>query len=318
MPPRGTVASDPENLHGAMRLSVVIPTRDRPELLADCLRSLAQQALPAGGMEVLVVDDGSRKPVALDEPVGEIAVACLRQSHLGLNAARNRGAEAARGELVAFVDDDVIAPAGWAAAVDGGFTSTGCDALGGRISLRPERPLPEWLTDEQLAYLSRYDLGDAPRQVGLRDLPFGANFALQREALERLGGFRADLDRVGETLISNGETELLRRLLREGGRIVYWPAAEVAHRVTAERLTRAWFRERALAQGISDLRTEPAGARTDALLGHLLALRETIRAARELPRLIGRLARGRSRFDLVLWREYWRGRRLEAKRLRLR
>lgn len=95
-------------------------------------------------------------------------------------------------------------------------------------------------------------------------MPFGANFAITRVMLGQLEPFRDGLDRVGATLISNGETELLLRVLDIGGRIIYWPDAEVAHRVPAERLTKTWFRRRALAQGVSDVRWLDSGATVSA------------------------------------------------------
>jgi glucosyl-dolichyl phosphate glucuronosyltransferase len=229
-----------------MRLSVVIPTRDRPAMLADCLRTLADQAKPPGGMEVLVVDDGSQEPIAVDGARREVPVRCLRQAAGGLNAARNRGVEEAQGELIAFLDDDTLVRPGWANAIHEGFETRSCEALGGRITLQLDGEMPSWVTRKQLSLLSHYDLGPAPKEVGRRGLPFGANFAVTRETLARFNGFRVDLDRVGTALISNGETELLRRILAARGRIVYWPAADVAHRVPAERLTKEWFRRRAL------------------------------------------------------------------------
>jgi glycosyltransferase involved in cell wall biosynthesis len=301
-----------------MRLSVVIPTRDRPELLADCLETLAVQAQPPGGMEILVVDDGSEEPLVLDGGRREVPVRCLRQPAGGLNAARNRGVEEARGELIAFLDDDTLVRPGWATAIHEGFATQSCEALGGRITLELGGELPSWVTRKQLSLLSHYDLGPAPKEVGRRGLPFGANFAVTRETLARFDGFRVDLDRVGTALISNGETELLRRILAARERIVYWPAADVAHRVPAERLTKEWFRRRAVAQGVSDVRTEPTGERTESIVRALLLTRETIRAARDLPLLARQLARERSRFDLALWLAYSRGRREELKRLRLR
>jgi hypothetical protein len=118
-------------------------------------------------------------------------------------------------------------------------------------------------------------------------------------------------------LISNGETELFHRVLATGGRIVYWPAATVEHRVPRERLTQEWFRERALAQGASDVLTEATGPRTDAVIRCLLLARETVRMIGDLPDLLRHLARERRRFDFALWLAYARGRRAEIRRLRV-
>ena len=303
-----------------MRLSVVIPTRNRPGVLADCLATLIAGAPPAGRMEVIVVDDGSDEPLAVDGGSEAVPVRCLRQEPGGLNVARNHGVAEASGELVAFLDDDTLVRPGWAAAVDAGFAETGAGVLGGRIVLRVEGggELPGWVSRKQLSYLSAYDLGPEPKVVGRRELPFGANFAIRRDVLDGMDGFRPDLDRVGRTLISNGETELLRRILAADGKVVYWPAAEVTHRVPPERLDRDWFAQRAIAQGASDIRTEPTGGKTDSLVRAILIGREYLRAVRDLPNLLSQLARERRSFDLKLWLAYSRGRREELRRLRIR
>ena len=282
-------------------MSVVIPSRDRHTLLADCLATLRGQE-PPGGWEVIVVDDGSKEPL---EPAvkrlaaADLPVRCVRQEAAGLNAARNFGVDKASGEIVAFLDDDTIVNPGWVKALDRGFAETGCDAIGGRVVLRFEGGLetPKWLTEQRLLYLSRYDLGDRPRPIVATPFPVGANFAVARTRVLDLAGFQEGLDRVGGELISNGEWELLRRLIGAGGTVLYWPSAEVCHRVPAHRLTKEWFRRRARAQGTSDVLTDPLGPGSYPLR----AAREVVRAGRALPILARRLVEGRGSFDAELW-----------------
>jgi glucosyl-dolichyl phosphate glucuronosyltransferase len=266
---------------------------------------------------VIVVDDGSDEPLAPTVAIAASAgvpARCVWQPKAGLNAARNRGVASARGEIVAFLDDDTLVDPRWLAAIDRAFGDHGCDAVGGRVVLRLESggELPRWLTEKRLGYLSAYDLGPNARDVHGPPLPVGANFAVRRTALEGLGGFRDGLDRVGRELISNGEFELLRRLLSSGGRVVYRPDAEVVHRVPAERLTKDWFRRRAYAQGVSDVRTDPLDGDPFALR----AARETVRAARALPILARRMVEGRGSFDAELWLIACRARVEELQRQR--
>jgi glycosyltransferase involved in cell wall biosynthesis len=99
--------------HAAPQVSVVVPTRDRPELLAVALRGICQQqSVP---IEILVVDDGSADPAAVDSVVSALTdprVRILRpqgaaaRRSAGVSAARNRGLAAAGGDWVAFCDDD--------------------------------------------------------------------------------------------------------------------------------------------------------------------------------------------------------------------
>jgi glycosyltransferase involved in cell wall biosynthesis len=115
--------------------SIVVPTRERPHYLDVALASIAPQAREAGA-EVLVVVDGP------DPASGEIAERhgtrwIAHDSPRGLNAARNTGAANTTGELVAFVDDDVEAPAGWLRALlEAAEADSGADALGGPIRAR--------------------------------------------------------------------------------------------------------------------------------------------------------------------------------------
>jgi glycosyltransferase involved in cell wall biosynthesis len=281
-----------------VRLSVVIPTRDRPELLADTLATLAEQDV---AVDVVVVDDGSSCDLA--PAVGDRA-RLVRQAPAGLNAARDHGVREARGEIIAFLDDDVLVAPGWARAVLAAFERTRCDALAGRITLQCEAEVPRWLTPPRRRYLSELDLGDAPQMLWDGETPVGANCAVTRAAHARAGGFRPGLDRSGTTLISNGDVEFFRRVRDEGGKLMYSPEAAVQHRVPAERLTVSWFLRRAFAQGISDELLRD-GDRTPALLRHV---REVMRCGRAAPILARRLAEGRGPADARIWLAYCRGR----------
>ena len=96
-------------------ISVIIPTFNRPGPLRDCLSALARQTLPLGSFEIVVVDDGSPRPLELD-PAGwaqAFSLRVVRQENTGPAGARNRGVEAARGAIVAFTDDDCLPTPDW-------------------------------------------------------------------------------------------------------------------------------------------------------------------------------------------------------------
>jgi glycosyltransferase involved in cell wall biosynthesis len=290
-----------------MRLSVVIPTRDRPATLADALRTLAAQDVDAGVLDVVVVDDGSAGdlgPVVAAATSARVPVRLERQAPAGLNAARDRGVAVTDGEVVAFLDDDVLVAPAWARAVLDAFAGTGCAGLAGRIALLPEVEVPRWVTPRRRSYLSELDLGAAPREL-VAETPVGANCAVTRAAHAHAGGFRPGLDRSGAALISNGDVEFFRRVRDAGGTLVYAPGAAVQHRVPADRLTEGWFVRRAFAQGVSDelLRAPAAGPRRALRLG-----REVVRCGRAGPILARRLAERRGPADARIWVSYCRGR----------
>jgi glycosyltransferase involved in cell wall biosynthesis len=238
-----------------VKLSAIVPTHDRPVGLQRCLETLGAQDVSVSDFEVIVIDDGSTSDiqslVAAVDANSRFAIRYERQELGGLNGARNRGVSLAQGEILGFLDDDTLVSTGWASALVQAFASYPCAAVGGRVDLELAGPAPSWL--EQLRhYLAAYDLGGEARWLEDEPVPVGANCAVRRSDFDRIGGFQPGLDRIGGSLVSNGDTEFFRRLRSRGGRLRYEPRASVLHCVPAERLTVAYFRERHRAQGISD------------------------------------------------------------------
>lgn len=296
-------------------LSAIVPTRDRPDLLRDCLVTLAAQLVEPGELEVVVIDDGSAvdlESVVAEAPAGLVTVRYVRQEPAGLTVARNHGAEVAGGDVLAYLDDDTLVSQGWASAVLAAFDATGCDGLAGRVELKLEGPAPRWLDSGRLRlYLSELDLGAGPRrEIEPPLLPVGANCAVRRAAFDRVGGFRSGFGRSGASLLSNEELDFFRRVRATGGTIVYEPEAHVLHRVPESRLTIEWFRRRSHAQGVSDVLLDPpaASARQPAIVA-----RELLRGGRAAPILVQNLLQGHGPTNARLWLSYCRG-RLDAVR----
>jgi glucosyl-dolichyl phosphate glucuronosyltransferase len=295
-----------------MRLTAIVPTHDRPDALRACLDTLGRQDVDRGRLEVLVVDDGSTTDMGrvVDEAArdSDVVMRCQRQSLGGLNAARNRGAAAAAGDVLAFLDDDTLVSPGWGAAMVNAFELNPCAGVGGKVELDVSGPFPAWLAVRKY-YLAEYDLGPQARWLDGDPVPVGANCAVRRSDFERLGGFRAGLDRIGGSLVSNGDTEFFRRLRAAGGQLRYEPAASVVHCVPRDRLTLEFFLRRDFSQGVSD--------------ELMLALEQPLPRPRRLTRLGSELARelrpmtetvakdlvrGRGAVNARLFANYWRGR----------
>ena len=200
-------------------VSVVVPTRERAGYLEVTLSSLARQDLREP-YEVIVVDDGSADGTA--EVVDRAGVRLVAHaSPRGPNAARNTGVQAARAELVAFVDDDVDAPPGWLRAlVEGAARHPRAEAFGGPIRARLEGPAPGGCGRERPP-ITTLDLGPHDTETLL---VWSANMLVRRRAFERAGPFDPDLPTGGD------EEEWLRRLVDAGGRVVYLAAAGLDHR----------------------------------------------------------------------------------------
>lgn len=200
-------------------VSVVVPTRDRAHYLEVSLASLMRQSFDQP-YEVIVVDDASSDATECVASGGGAQVVRLPEPS-GPNAARNAGIRAASAELIALVDDDVDAPAGWlAAVVEGARRHPDAEAFGGPIRARFEGPTPRSCGREEPP-ITTLDLGAEDREV---EFVWGANMALRRSAVARVGEFDAGLAHFGE------EEEWLTRLRSAGGRVVYLAAAGLVHR----------------------------------------------------------------------------------------
>jgi glycosyltransferase involved in cell wall biosynthesis len=121
-------------------LSVVVPTRDRPDRLAVCLAALERQT---ADLEIVVVDDASRDARAVADVVaGAPRARLVRGEGRGPAAARNRGVGAAKGTIICFTDDDCEPVPEWAAALAARITSSDDvhAAAGPTRNARPENP----------------------------------------------------------------------------------------------------------------------------------------------------------------------------------
>jgi GT2 family glycosyltransferase len=154
-------------------------------------------------------------------------------------------------------------------------------------------------------FLAEYDLGSEPTWLERQPVPVGANCAVRRTEFERVGGFRVGLDRIGRSLVSNGDTEFFLRMRSSGGRLRYEPSAHVFHCVPASRLKLRYFAERYHAQGVSD-------ELLFADRGEAISWRGRLGRARFLAAgatwLLKDALRGRSSVDGWLDMHYWAGR----------
>jgi glycosyltransferase involved in cell wall biosynthesis len=214
--------------------SVIIPTYERPGLLAECIRALARLDYPAERFEVIVVDDGSAvAPAAELEEFGELLdVRLLTQANAGPAAARNRGAAAARGHFLAFTDDDCAPDAGWLRALAARFAETPDRLVGGRtLNALPANPHAETSQLIIEVVYEHYNTGPAGPRF------FASNNLAAPAELFRAGrGF-------DEAFTTSEDREVCDRWLARGLRLAYAPDAVVlhAHALTLRTLWRQHF-----------------------------------------------------------------------------
>jgi glycosyltransferase involved in cell wall biosynthesis len=251
-----------------MKITVILCTYNRCRSLERALKSVGASTLPESAeWEVLVVDNNSSDQTR--ETVEEFCrqdpgrFRYLFEPQPGKSHALNRGISAARGEILAFMDDDVRVETTWLKNLTASLHEDGWVGSGGPI--RPERvfSLPRWLRFEgrsSMAPLAMVELGDAPGK--LAEPPFGTNMAFRKEMFDRYGGFRTDLGPRPDSEIRSEDTEFGQRLLAAGERLWYEPSAVVYHSVPENRLKKEYFLAWWFAKGRANIRE--FGARPNA------------------------------------------------------
>ena len=220
-------------------VTVAVCTRDRPIDLARCLDALTRLEYPA--LDLLVVDNAPSS--AASEHLIRTAfprVRYVREPRPGLNWARNRAILEARGEIIAYTDDDAVVDAGWVKALAEIFAeNSDVMAVTGLV-------VPYELETEAQVLFERYaGFGCGFERIWCRvdraggerlgeraytgRLGTGANMAYRRKIFEEVGLFDPALD-VGTATNGGGDLDMFFRVLKHGHTLVYDPSAVVHHR----------------------------------------------------------------------------------------
>lgn len=286
-------------------ISVIIPTRNRAELLRPALESLTQQTLPADAFEVLVIDNGSTDTTAQAVTHYGQRVPNLRyffEPEPGLHVGRHKGMLEAKGDILVFADDDIEAFPSWLASIQEAFSAPDVAMVGGNNLPMFLAPPPTWLLAmwqkpevagiKSIWALSVIEFPSVQREISPMHI-WGCNFAIRKAVLLAAGGFHPD--GMPKELIrfrGDGETHVSQFVAQTGMKCVFHPGATVHHKVTPERMTFAYFRQRGFSQGISDSFT---ALRRAGNLNHSATARAGFlrRAARWLRRKISELRRPR-------------------------
>jgi glycosyltransferase involved in cell wall biosynthesis len=236
------------------QITAIICTHNRADSLQKAIQSVLAQSLARDRYEVIVVDNASTDHTA--DTVRSFATQGVRyvyEQGVGLSIARNTGQREARGEIVAYLDDDAVASPEWLEEILFAFDKyPDIGVVGGPISADWEGTRPDWLVDDLLPYLSVIHWGNATHVLEPHEFLAGANFAFRKSALEMIGGFHPRLDRRGNLLLGEGDVHAVDRIIATGMRVLYHPLVTVVHTIPQRRMTKDFFRERLYWQGVSE------------------------------------------------------------------
>jgi GT2 family glycosyltransferase len=208
-------------MSGRPALTVVVPTRARPTQLRSCLQALARTQLPSEALEVVVADDGGEvSDHEVRDALGSTPLRVVPARGRGPAAARNTGAAAARGALVAFTDDDCEPAPAWGPALLARHRDEPGALIGGRtvngLATNPYSRAAQAISDAALAH---HNGGPS----GARFFPSN-NIAVPAERLHELGGFDESLSLPG-----GEDRDLCERWSERGWPLVAEPGALVVH-----------------------------------------------------------------------------------------
>lgn len=241
----------------SIRISAIICTLNRAAYLEKAIQSLVHQTLPKEQYEVIVVDNGStddtKAVVEGFEHFGNLRY--IQEPIIGLSQARNTGWQKAKGEYIAYLDDDAIACKDWLRRILHAFDTAQPrpGSVGGKVIPLWEVERPAWLPPEMENTFAIVDWGDKSKFLTEEhEHNVGCNVAYPLKILQECGGFNTNLGRKGTNLLSNDEN-LIRSYIRQHNLGIYYdPEICVEHHIPAERLVKRFFYRRLFWQGVSN------------------------------------------------------------------
>jgi glycosyltransferase involved in cell wall biosynthesis len=238
------------------QISVAVCTFNRAHVVRGALDSLFLQTLRGDRFEIVIVDNGSNDDTRLviEEYQGRtVEVRYVWEPRPGIAHARNRAAQEARGEYLAFLDDDAWAEPDWLSMLVESVCTVKPEpaCVVGPVILEWEGGRPGWFPSKFEPLLCSYDMGPKGHFLGPHGYLLTTNVLMRREVLLGLGGFRTYLGRERGKLLGGEDNEICQRILGAGYGVYYAPTARVHHGVPRERQSERYLMRRVFWDGAS-------------------------------------------------------------------
>jgi glycosyltransferase involved in cell wall biosynthesis len=235
--------------------SIVIASYNRAQLLGETLESLLRENTLDScnnlSCELIIVNNNSTDDTSTvaQKYASRFKNASVHFEHKqGLSHARNAGVQAAKGEIVVFLDDDVEVAGDWLSQLLQPFSNPQIAVVGGKVLPFGTDIIPDWLPREYAFLASVFDPSDLPCEIAK---VMGANFAVRHTVLNDVGVFDPKLGRKGNKLLGGEEVELFKRITDAGHRVWYTPYSVVWHKI-ANKLKHEYMNDYAYWLGVSD------------------------------------------------------------------
>ena len=224
-----------------MTLSIIICTTGNRSELISCLQSLKKHS----GVEVLVINN-SRKKLSLNNKYKVIKV--INEYKPGLSYARNTGWKKAKGDYIAYIDDDSIADKDWIKNILKFIEKNPeVKTFGGPYKRHSNVPIPSWIPND----FGTLDNGTKKKKLNIgTEWLSGTNMVFKKELLREMGGFNPRLGMNGKKVSYGEETDLQIRIANKGVDIWYDPSIKVSHLLDERKIKLWWVLKDSFIRGV--------------------------------------------------------------------
>ncbi len=214
-----------------MDLSVIIVTYGRNEDCRDAIESILRgEDLPR---EIIVVDDHPTEKFSYENPIVKVI---HTEREIGISACRNLGIKISKGDVIAFLDDDVVVDKLWAREIINCFKDLSVGMVFGKINPLYLAPLPKWWDEEKFSWAVSVNK------------PAGANFVVRKTVFEEVGNFKEELGIIKGKRFNLEDIEFRKRA-EKICKVVFCEKALVYHKVPPYRLSRRYILRRYYSEG---------------------------------------------------------------------
>ena len=240
-------------------ITLIICTYNREKYIRPLLESIAKNDYPTTDYEIVLVNNnctdntqGVCEAFAVAHP--EIRFRCVVEPEQGLSAARNKGIQEAKGDIIIYVDDDALVDSDYIRIYAEHFAAhPDTMAAGGPIEPLYETEEPSWMSPYTKALLTAWmNYGDKVREYPKGRYPGGGNAAYRKVVFDKVGLFNTELGRKGTLLLASEEKDIFDKMHALGMRVLYLPTPVLHHIIPQAKLEEDYFNRLTLQIGRSE------------------------------------------------------------------